>query len=888
MKAPISYRTAWTPAEFVGICGGVEDHSILNMLRAQSNLVLTMSPPCQSWSRGGKSAGLYDTNGYSFVDALCTVAACQPNLIAAECADELVNHPHWPLLKALANCLGFRLVWSQVTPLHSIVGHYRTRWLGVWVRADYKCQDFAFALKPSVVPRVPGDHQEHEMRTPKVWADQLRLSSSECEFYNRDDLLPHAKRAKVVKPGPPHENKGLWSRVLNSSDFMPTLCASYSRQHLLHEGHLQNKGIFAVLQHASDGFRFFPPGLFVSMFGAVESLVFPSKIHATFQVLGNAISVPQSILALAVGFLSITGEPIDPLKILRQAWADRLTAWNSVAFHHGDFVHIIPRNDINQWISPVLPQVCHSEHVICQGVIGGVEFEQQVPSYVKGFELFHVLLKGPRDLISQCQLVNHDVKSHNRQSIAALACQHVDWQIYVHMCPVGQCHITLGTAKSANTAEVIEISPTLPFEPCRDESKIGMHDPLWDHFVCSNLFQAVQPIIETLQDDAVARTQEVIVVNQSGSSPIAVQCTDSDQQRCIQKVRDIFSRKTSTFAHGCGALIAILDNPVPAGHISVVTLQQDHISETAKTFEVPSMTDSSQELLLDGIPSVIQQINGQHVKHCTMLAHGDILCCIAKSAVVAGGHHQFVGRPRILREGSDFEARIEFVTNTHGWAASDEIYAHTQTLMWMGAGIRASPPVMWDITKDHFDDAYFGDPVIYNNAVTLLPILVRSHWGAAEITKQGENTDVTLVQIHSDFHQQIIAILARLMDIDPARINLHATPEHYQPHLCRWNLLMRWFSRGGHHNQLDDVAAHYHLPQHLFDAVCVALQCSIEDWRTAGTTREVELFAHTCSESCARQTSSTTDATSLPSESEQHSDSTHTHDWADFSGAELT
>ncbi|CAK9033011.1 unnamed protein product, partial [Durusdinium trenchii] len=135
-----------------------------------------------------------------------------------------------------------------------------------------------------------------------------------------------------------------------------------------------------------------------------------------------------------------------------------------------------------------------------------------------------------------------------------------------------------------------------------------------------------------------------------------------------------------------------------------------------------------------------------------------------------------------------FEARIEF---THGRAASDEIYAHTQTLMWMGAGVRASPPVMWDTIQDNFDDAYFGDPVIYNNAVALLPILVRSHWGAAEITKQGDNTNVTLVQIHPDFHQQIIAISAKLMDIDPARINMHATPEHYQPHLCGWNLLMR-------------------------------------------------------------------------------------------------
>ena len=79
------------------------------------------------------------------------------------------------------------------------------------------------------------------------------------------------------------------------------------------------------------------------MFGATESLVFPSKVQATFQVLGNAITVPHSVLALSIAFLSITGEAIDPLQLVRQVWASRLTAYNTVVFEQGDFVHFVPR-----------------------------------------------------------------------------------------------------------------------------------------------------------------------------------------------------------------------------------------------------------------------------------------------------------------------------------------------------------------------------------------------------------------------------------------------------------------------------------------------------------------------------------------------------------------
>ena len=45
--------TEWTPAGKVGVCGRVHDFTLLNIVRTQTNLIVTMSPPCQSWSREG-------------------------------------------------------------------------------------------------------------------------------------------------------------------------------------------------------------------------------------------------------------------------------------------------------------------------------------------------------------------------------------------------------------------------------------------------------------------------------------------------------------------------------------------------------------------------------------------------------------------------------------------------------------------------------------------------------------------------------------------------------------------------------------------------------------------------------------------------------------------
>ena len=100
-KCPISWTTKWPTARFVGIHGPVSDWSILNTVRVQANMGMTMSPPCQSWSRGGKHLGLSDPNGWSFVEAVELAIVLQPVCIVGECSDDIVEHPHFQLLETI-------------------------------------------------------------------------------------------------------------------------------------------------------------------------------------------------------------------------------------------------------------------------------------------------------------------------------------------------------------------------------------------------------------------------------------------------------------------------------------------------------------------------------------------------------------------------------------------------------------------------------------------------------------------------------------------------------------------------------------------------------------------------------------------------------------------
>ena len=102
----------------------------------------------------------------------------------------------------------------------------------------------------SINRRVNWNDSKHLHALPSSLAEDLVLQPSQMKVYGERNLLPPAKRARVDEGASVQQvlEQGLAQR----GDYLPTLCASYTAQHLLQREHLESKGICATLVQRND------------------------------------------------------------------------------------------------------------------------------------------------------------------------------------------------------------------------------------------------------------------------------------------------------------------------------------------------------------------------------------------------------------------------------------------------------------------------------------------------------------------------------------------------------------------------------------------------------------------------------------------------------------
>ena len=226
------------------------------------------------------------------------------------------------------------------------------------------------------------------------------------------DFLPPAKRSR-------YENRDLKtseiirSRVPSSADILPTLCASYTCQHQLAEHHLRHKGIFACLRETATGFQFFEPTLFCSLFGATEHIVLSEKIGESFLLAGNAISVPYGLLALSIAFHCTSSCKIDPIGLVRKAWSERLTAYNTFV------IHLVPKCDLWKWITEK-PRPCGQREWTLAGVCAGQQIDLQAHSHQTVQQVFRDHFVAPDSLFDQLHARNEDIRVSSLSTIRSV------------------------------------------------------------------------------------------------------------------------------------------------------------------------------------------------------------------------------------------------------------------------------------------------------------------------------------------------------------------------------------------------------------------------------------------------------------------------------------
>ena len=841
VRCPLKTSEPWNPAGKIGLLGDVSDVTIPYAHRCQVNLLCTLSPPCQSWSKGGRSCGLLDDNGWAFVAGLEQVFTLQPVLACAECVDELASHAHFKLVQCIASMFGFKTLWSQIVPYHELADHCRARWLCVWIRADIAAEPLGFSLPCSIVPRVSWSNECYHFHLPKVWRDQVRLSTSEAEIYNDPQLLPPAKRARIASSG--RVDAGLHGRLANPHEPLPTLCATYTVQHVLPADHLRSKGIFAVLKHQEGSYCFFDPAHFCSLFGATSELLLPSKLSLAFKGVGNAITVPHSVLCLSVGLYAVLPEHIDPVSIMRDAWEHRMTAHTAVLFEQGPFVRFMPVDLACQLLAPKVISSGQGEWRLLFAFRSGLDdFEMRVTSATTFVEALTNAIAGPPGLLLQFGLSSEHHGGDIHMSIRELAAIADDWSLQLGNVCIAKCSLLLqplccSVTSSAHHAALSATAP-VPDQTC---SVVDLPLPgSLDSFAEAETFAHILDILRPIDFVKGPHWFKVFIVHHRLPGALRIGCNQANYDALFAALRLLVlpsERFSATLAFDFVNGVSV---PFRVLHVYAVN---DSVDKVAVTVCVPvdeQMLHAVVRPTTGSLPVFsfqqslyqVKQINGiPSDQHVGLLQQGSFLSLQRSHEIRAGGHHLSSGATPTLRAGSDFQARAEYMCNTHGWIAADELWSITQNLMFMQDQYKFTAPVYWNQADSDFTLSPFGELYLFNNTTNVICVLIDDHWAAIEIRRNADAAHLHFVQLPQHLHTAATCVVARLLDIAPHRLTASSELEAHLPHLCGWRLIQRWVQ----HFDLDNdfqpetfagVADRFH------DIITMTMECALEDWRT--------------------------------------------------------
>ena len=844
-RGPLKMKV-WDVASEIGILTDVKDLSLMRAISTQFNSAFTMSPPCVSWSRGGRGQGLSCRNGWAFIEALRTAVFCQACWIFAECADELQRHRHFPYIKKLMELAGYTLVWNQVMPFHHMSDSYRTRWLAVWSRNDVATQRLDSCLKLQVEVKDPWSSPCYAFRLPQSMKDQLCLSQSEFGIYSNKDMLPQAKKARFSNSTCPKEV--ISSRLANTEQPLPTLCASYMSQHLLAEHHLHERGIFATLIKDHEHFAFIDPCTWAALLGAHSLIVFPKKLTLAMHQLGNAIATPHAVMTILVGFKSAVDPAIDIEAIVRQCWEQRLTAHNSILCEGQEFASLM---SFRQFFSTI-----GGRHPVIDGSCAQIDVCFSIPSQLRAFHtcvpshwsLLQVYIEVMQIDPFAAKLVtcgNGYTKADRHTTLQTLQEIDIDWKLYIK----GADFAFLALGRSAQ-AEIVP--PTMPYEVGTGakvtKQTVRIEMPSNDEILDSQMFLRVIRILENFyasvptQIDQTTKQMFFLGLSEEKfTTKIPLHQRDYKEQivviagkLCPDNDNPIVSSPPVLFeTRPHNPVFLVQSKPAPESLVDIF-VEQFGANGIVNVARVPNFLAADADICFLGFKHEIKLHNSARVdKNSVMKMHtADILTLeVTGREIKAGGHHTSMSPPT-LSSGASFGERCEFMKRTHGWIAADEFLFACRWLENQNDDFATIPAITeWNATTNEILEIGFGNIEIRQDQLTLLPILVGAHWTAAEIIHREDRAKVTFVGLPPHLQPMLIRAIANLIDLTPAKIQSTTAVLPLCDHMCGWLILDRWlkaFRVEVPHARLDAA------PREARDIIGAVIADSVTTWEQYG------------------------------------------------------
>lgn len=809
----------WDPSVMVGICTAVDDPTILLRCLWPTNAVTTASPPCVSWSRGGKHQGLDCAAGFAAFETVQLVELQQPLLLFMECADEIIVHPHFKLLQAALKILGYALLWQQVVPLHQLTHNSRTRWLAIWKRSDVSCQAFDTTIIPRAPPLTPWHSPLNCFWLPEDLKQLLVLTPEALRCYANPQFLPAAKRARLATGS---SQEVLQRRVPSPTDALPTLCCAYSKQHELEAAHLADKGIFASIVQVGDVFAFLSPLTFVSLFGSTHKVVLPCNVQQAFHVLGNAIAQPHAMLALAIGLVSLSNAPVSVLSLVQESWHDRLTADNAIVHRSGQWITVQKADAFFRQLdfrflvlpNPEIRYMSVRTTLVQRDGTRDTSIACNA-SLLEAIQQILVLEECDQSAFRFSTPAGHDIVPQSSEAaLAAFPVVQCYWkdicfaslavggQLFVETCPPPD-----------------ELPPTVPFsvreeeEPCEIECKSWSFDDLRRHPSFRDVLSLVEHLFRAIKGSGEPKCVAAFAWE---APPVlfAVELEQHDPLGCAQSQIDaLFPGKFQVYL-APGKLKKIADGPLvlvrPADHPDDALVVFVEIAPTTCVFlkAISRCIDFS---------TVVTTSHGKHriVTHNFRSAASSMLCytgdifVIEKQAIVpviAAGHH--LDQPAaILPAGASFQERVAFSVATQGWAASDELHNALRILQILAPDfLQAFGFQQWDTSLNEFDEGAFDEFTFATQGRTCLLLQVASHWALVAVVRDPRGTKLTITGLPQQLAQRAAFITCRLIDIAPHRAILDFDFIRPPEHMCGWTIVFQLFTQAGVLDHLPDAS----------------------------------------------------------------------------------
>ncbi|CAK9075782.1 Reverse transcriptase domain-containing protein [Durusdinium trenchii] len=288
------------------VFGSVGDEKIWVALGIRNAIGCFASPPCQPWSSAANRKGLSCEDGMIFQEMMQYAGRLSVSFLGAENVPGLRSHPDFDVLVRSADSAGLKLQCEGVYDCKKVNPVLRERWLGVFVGAHLKvapqvCESARkIHWNESGLSRMyPGPTLAESNAVHKhitaIELEQLIPDQAAMQILSKVEFLP----TLTLRKSSLSEAEAFRTRVRSFQQPMVGVMAQYTRQHLLPETLLRERGLKTHLVQDLSVTRYFSPWEVLAALGHSKVAVLPLSNDDAFRIVGNAIAVGHSMLCVA-------------------------------------------------------------------------------------------------------------------------------------------------------------------------------------------------------------------------------------------------------------------------------------------------------------------------------------------------------------------------------------------------------------------------------------------------------------------------------------------------------------------------------------------------------------------------------------------------------------